>query len=506
MDYYFLVIFFSVVLVIIEDRSYGVIGFLSPLSSRRNYFTHHYSNISVRDLTRLISASSSNSATIYGNYSLRSRSDISDESAPGEKIDHVYFGGKKWTTTDDDNETTEKVPCVPTLDIHSGPLPTRAYVVEGRQEFDAKSTCRIAIAVKLNLVGRDTINDPDEVVRRLQACVDAGFDTFQLHDQGISSLNIVRRMNENTPSYVNTHWSVSMKAPSASTNSNLSPTLEIRQSVLDLVKQTQGDALDSLQVDCSKFKVPAPYDSTLEMIDYLIDLQREGWIRSIGIKGVGLPKLQQDIMTHFGSNIDFQQQEGNLLLPPFSSDFSSPTYRSFRIDNSLASGLLTDIYSNKCRHSKNNLRNSHPSLTNDNKLILNKWASQYQGRHTVSSLTSLSVWQLYQEQIVERLSWIALKHDVSMSAVALRWVLECSDVNTRNDTKDGPIVSSAVADVNFDSKYVYQNPVEFRQVFRFQLDEEDKDMLSRCASYGDDNSRKENKYSEIDLNNNALWL
>jgi len=449
---------------------------------------------------------------------LRSRSDISDESTNDEgveiykvknapkQIDHVNFWGTKWTTADDDNETTEKVPCVPTLDIRSGPLPTRAYFVEGKQEFDAKSTCRIAIAVKLNLVGRDTINDPDEVVKRLQGCVDAGFDTFQLHDQGISSLNIVRRMNENTPSYVNTHWSVSMKARSASTNSNVSRKLEIRQSVLDLVKQTRGDALDSLQVDCSKFKVPVSYDSTLEMIDYLIDLQREGWIRSIGIKGVGLPKLQQDIMTHFGGNIDFQQQEGNLLLPPLSPDFSSSACRSFRIDNSLASGLLTDNYSNKYWHSKNNVRNSHPVLTNDNEHILNKWASQYQGRHTVSSSTSLAAWQLYQKKIVERLSWIALKHDVSMSTVALRWVLECSDVYTGDDTKDGSIVSSAVADVNFDSKYLYQNPVEFRQVFRFQLDEEDKDILSRCSSYEDDNSRKESKYSEIDLKNNALWL
>merc|ERR1712166_1118830 len=110
------------------------------------------------------------------------------------------------------------------------------------------------------------------------ACVDAGLDTFQLHDQETTSLDIIRRMNENTPSYVKTHWSVSMKAPSKFTDSTyLSPKLEIRQNILNLVEQTGSDGLDSLQVDCSSLKLSKHYGSTLDMFDYLTDLQREGW-------------------------------------------------------------------------------------------------------------------------------------------------------------------------------------------------------------------------------------
>ncbi|MGK3750416.1 MAG: hypothetical protein ACI8RD_002715, partial [Bacillariaceae sp.] len=311
---------------------------------------------------------------------------------------------------------------------------------------------------------------------------------------------------------VKTHWSVSMKAPSKFTDSNyLPPKLEIRQNILNLVEQTGSDGLDSLQVDCSSLKLSKHYGSTLDMFDYLIDLQREGWIRSIGIRGVGLPKLQQDIMTHFGDNIDFQQQFGNLLLPPLSTG-SSSTYENFRMDNSLAGGLLTDTYSDNNWRSKNkrignSLRNPHLLLTKDNKLLLKEWASQHQRRQKRSSSTSVPVWKLYQEQVVERLSWIALKHDVSMSAVALRWVLECSGDYTGDNTKEGSIVfSSAVADVIFDSNEMFQNPVlEFRQVFRFQLDEEDKELLSLCTAY-EIPSGEENEYTEIDFNNRALWL
>ena len=508
MTYNFHVISSLLSFFIIIDQLYYGVGFLLPSSSRRHHFSHHYLNHF--SSSNLLSSRNENSNDDEGSPYNEGVEVYEIKSAP-KVIQHVDFWGTKWTSNDDDNETTTKVPCVPTLDTRSGPLPPGAYIMEGKSEFDAKPTCRISIAVKRNLVSRDIMDDPDEVVRRLQACVDAGLDTFQLHDQETTSLDIIRRMNENTPSYVKTHWSVSMKAPSKFTNSNsLSPKLEIRQNILNLVEQTGSDGLDSLQVDCSSLKLSKHYGSTLDMFDYLTDLQREGWIRSIGIRGVGLPKLQQDIMTHFGDSIDFQQQDGNLLLPSLST--GSSTSKNFRMDNSLAGGLLTDTYSDKNWRSKNkrignSLRDPILLLTKDNKLLLKEWASQHQRRQKRSSSTSVPVWKLYQEQVVERLSWIALKHDVSMSAVALRWVLECSGDYKGDNTKEGSVIStSAVADVIFDSNEMFQNPVlEFRQVFRFQLDDEDKELLSLCTAY-EIPSGEEDKYTEIDFDNRALWL
>ena len=437
-----------------------------------------------------------------------------------KKIEFVNFWGTKYSS-DDDNETAQmtdprKVPFVPTFDAHDGPLPPGAYIMEGKPEFDSKPTCRISIDVKSG--NSDIMDDPDEVVRRLQACVDAGFDTFQLHDQKTSSLGIIRRMNENTPSYVNKHWSISMKAPtllSDLNNASLSPKSDIRHSVLDLIEQTGGDALDSLQVDCSKLQASIPYDTTLEMFEHLVDLQREGWIRSIGVRDIASPKLQQDIITHFGDNIDFQQQEGNLLLPPLSSSHCT-SKKYIRMANALAGGLLTDLYSDDRRSRKktsNDLQKPPPFLlTNDNMYLLNDWAARRERQQKPSSSSSTSVvpvWKIYQDHVVEQMSWIALKHDVSMSAVALRWALECGS-GTAGTNEESPIVSSALADVVFDPKEdVFQKPVELRQVFRFQLDEEDKDILSEISSAGehDESSRDEEEYnSEIDFNNRAIWL
>ena len=53
----------------------------------------------------------------------------------------------------------------------------------------------------------------------------------------------------------------------------------------------------------------------------VVELQREGWIRSIGVQSTESEKLRQGITTYFGDYIDFEEREGHLLLPP---DLFSP--------------------------------------------------------------------------------------------------------------------------------------------------------------------------------------
>jgi aryl-alcohol dehydrogenase-like predicted oxidoreductase len=443
------------------------------------------------------------------------RADRHKERQSRKKIQFVNFWGTKLASNDEsvaaDMPDPRHVPFVPTLDAHDGPLPVGAHIMEGKSEFDSKSTCRISIDVKTSNV--EKLDDVDAVVRRLQACVDAGFDTFQLHDQTSNSLGIIRRMNENTPSSINKHWSVGLQIHSVSPDSNhLSTKSDLRQTVLDLIEQTGSDALDSLKVACGNLhrsKSMPSDDSALEMFEHLIDLQREGWIRSIGVRGMESPKFQRDITTYFGDYIDFEEREGSLLLPPPSIDLcSSKNY--MRIADVLGGGLLTDIYSNDRTRRKVTDHSSlrpQPMLTKDNILLLKEWALRRERQNGPSS-TSLPIWKQYQEDVLDQLNWIAMKHGVTISAVSMRWALQCGSTAVDTNLK-APIVSSALADIVVDDPNddMVQKLAELRQVFRFQLDEEDRQILFDLSSSGIDESQSnEQDNLDIDFNNPALWL
>ncbi len=421
------------------------------------------------------------------------------------KIEFVNFWGTKISSIgENDTEMTDPrhVPCVPTLDVRDGPLPRGAYVLEGNQEFDSKSTCRITIDVKTGKI--ESADDANAIIRRLQSCIDAGLDTFRLHDQTAMSLAIIRRMNENTPSYINKHWSVGLKMHSISTDANtLSTKSDLRQTVLGLVEQTGGDALDSLTVDCGRFPSKKPLLSdevVLETFEHLVDLQREGWIRSIGVRGFESEKLRRDVMNYFGDHIDFEEQEGNLLLPP--PDLYKPQ-KNLHMSNALAGGLLTDLYNNDRRRRKIDAPSGPQSLlTRDNMQLLKEWAKRRETQQT-TTLSSGPILKQYQNDVVGQLSWIAMKHDVSISAVALRWTLECS-------TGEGPVVSSALAEIDFDDPRgdFPQKLIELRQVFRFQLDEEDREILSEISPLQIEEKQDfgEEGFPDIDFNNPRLWL
>jgi len=472
---------------------------------------------------------------------------------PQSRIEFSNFWGTKYAADDESNDP-RNVPFVPSLDPHDGPLPPGAYMLEGKPEFDAKPTCRITVSVRSGNVDRNIADDPDEVVRKLQTCLDAGFDTFQLHDQSSRSLDIVRRMNEDTPSYIQKHWSVSIRAASMmpsspddfANNGSSSGKSDLRHSVLDLIEQTGSDALDSLQIDCTNAHIKTSYDMTLELFEHLVDLQREGWIRSIGLRGTeSSPRLQHDIMNYFGENIDFHQEEGSLMVPPsFSSGglfLPKKQNANVRMSNALAGGLLTDLYNSDKYRRLGKYGSRHapqakpraPLLTNENMKLLNQWASRRKLEQG-STNSNLPVLKQYQEHIVDQLSWIAMKHDVSITAVALRWALQCGGCivgkSAKKNLENSVIISSAIADVVFDGPSTndlpFRKPTELRQVFRFQLDEEDTAILSEIASIESEEDEDEDEangdydydydydfnnqdgggYPKIDFDNPKFWL
>jgi aryl-alcohol dehydrogenase-like predicted oxidoreductase len=74
-------------------------------------------------------------------------------------------------------------------------------------------------------------------------------------------------------------------------------------------------------------------------------------------------------------------------------------------------------------------------------------------------------WKAYQEHMMDTLSDIALKHRVSVTSVSLRWVMQLEHVAT------------VVVPICKDN----DEPERLRQVFRFELDEDDLDRLWKAT-------------------------
>jgi hypothetical protein len=135
------------------------------------------------------------------------------------RIEHADFWGTQISTTGIMDATNRRaihnIPVVETLDLYDGPLPPGAYLLDGKPQFDPKRTCRISLNVHLknndnnHRKGDHNSNnmDPMEMVRYLQSCIDAGFQTFELQEKTSQSMNLTATLRRNTPSYVETHWS-----------------------------------------------------------------------------------------------------------------------------------------------------------------------------------------------------------------------------------------------------------------------------------------------------------
>ncbi|KAG7371408.1 aldo/keto reductase family protein [Nitzschia inconspicua] len=484
-------------LVLLVIHLYSVSNSVNCLSLSSSFHSPRPSSTSSisHPLSSRLTSQSSSRKNRQTNENLSSSSRLPPPLDVPQKIEFVNFWGTKVTSEDVDgssdgpNVDPRMIPCDETLDLYDGPLPPGAYLVDGKSTFDPKRTCRVSLSLNLSNNNKER-TDPIELIKRLQSCVDAGFQTFELQQQTRQGLEWIGTMRQQTPSYVETHWSLRYQVPTNLVSSTNKQQREIRQSVLSLLQQSKmGDAIDSLQL---VYNPQSPY--TLDTLDCLVELQREGLVRSIGLQGnqqqqMPLPRflLQQIQAADMIRSIDFIKQAGNLLLPPPSSTLSAvfdrmmddTRYDCFPhlwMEDALASTLLTA------------LDDPQKLLPLDEKL-LREWANRhdrFDNPNVVSSQAALrDLWGRYQGQVVEKLRWIALKYRVTPTAVALRWILE-EGASTIDDTSKhvgrcSPIVvSSAMMNCDLTSYAFDENgrvPVEWRMVFRFQLDEEDWTML-----------------------------
>ena len=494
------------------------------------------------------------------------------------QIEVVSFGSSIGSHKNDDDSTTQQergeamlrtIPCVPTLDLYDGPLPTPgSYVVDGNPSNDPKQTCRIGISVnygdidskkKSSVVGRGSSSssssssssttrsvDVKGIVDQLHHCIDCGFNTFQFPTQrhgeagaaavttNNSDLHLLRLFNQRTPSWISRHWALTLDISSYCTATGSSSTLSanIRHDVVDLLQRSSSDAIDSLQIMSDDVR---PSDAVgesgressryiVDVIDQLLELQREGLIRSIATRYIH-PSVVDRINTELGIGsskvIDHQQHDCNLILPA-----PSTAQDNLWFSNPLASGLLSEVYNTNLRWRKSKSRavcfNPHQTE------LLQRWWSIRDERHTPDlhtprKLNKAAAYNHFQSQVLDRLSWIALKHQVSMEAIAIRWSLECGD------SRSECFVSSVIIDGIFShGDNDRDQTTDLRRVFTFKLDDEDKELLGRCSAhyggsthtqgstkmeyplleYTNDGSNKDDDddYPEIDFTNPSLWL
>lgn len=420
----------------------------------------------------------------------------------------------------DDNNSgmLPPVPTVPTLD-RDGPLPPAAYVKLGNPLNDLKDICRLSVA--LNLLKRNS--GPDEqlietsdMIRSMQGFIDSGLTSFQIKSspkylKSWAEENVYGRLRRETPASVmeRCQLTVPLFTPPKESVGVVSA-ISIRETFLESLSRIGGDSLDNVQL---QYQQGSPYH--LDVLDCVEDMKREGLVRSVS--GRNLPNELLRLADSCGFHLDSNQIDFNLLDTTAydmerrltCDDLNTPLL----VSSPLAGGLLT-----RCglKHEPNTWQ-LRPEEAFHIKETLPKWAE----RHGGASSSPSSVWSSFQSILMETLRDIALKHRVSVGSVNLRWSLQHEHIA-------GSVVTCRLCQKEGDSGRPRKpRSQELREVFTFDLDEEDMTRLwesSNTPPSSDepdaDDFRREmfeeengffqtpqnEEHSPIDFSKRKLWL
>lgn len=391
----------------------------------------------------------------------------SSSTGPNARVDFVDFWGSHFRTDHDDKLA---LPVDPSMDRRDGPLPPGAYQIQGKPEFDPKPACRIALSIdwmQRNSRFERMPLEADEVVRQVQQCIDAGFQTFQLRQDGKKSSNNgnIGRIIQETPKFVDMHWVVRLDLPRVVT-----PSI-VRESVFNLLAEIRSDSIDSLLVPFHPGILPQYH---LEVLDVLHDMQRDGYIRSVGVED--WPESLSKQARSCGFIIDTQQQEGNLLLPPLRSLEECETADWWT--NPLAHNFLSE--------NLNFLADRTPPVHVKGWNIVQRWYTikqqkRYGKQVTSESIKSPEMWKAFQQEVRGPLRHLAWKHEVSIAAIVLRWSLQ-EDITTKDQVMLASSVVYPLFLVEEPGEQVARQARDLRDVFRFQLDDEDLEILEKVMA------------------------
>lgn len=477
-----------------------------------------------------------------GRNKIKSFSPLSSTAAPDDPF--LIIPAKKdksnestfWTSIVRKDETEidrRTLPCVPTLD-RNGPLPLGAYTVHGDGKaytnFSpfAKASCCIETAVDLTFQEIDQA-DAGTIVAGLHRFIDAGLNTFQLaparvlpsghqvkqqqqnspYDTEIQEWgeeNVFGRLRSQTPASVinDCHFTVPLHVSRVDDAVGSNTCLSIRRSILSSLSRTGGEIIDRVQLRLPKStdgNVPCiPRLYFLDILDGLQELQREGLIGSVSACSLP-PDLLMFATRDCGFSLTSNQRVTNLLSPP-PSEYEASLYSNSRNGNShayasliasspLAGGLLTQNYYMDKESQGRKMLLTKP-LENNQFALLQDWAKRWhdstkdsKSKDSTRALTTSAaismqaqtptILRTFQAVVLSTLNEIARKHQVSIASVVLRWTLQLD------------FISSTVVSCRFPQiMHAGRKPreQELRQVFTFQLDEDDMERISELAGQG----------------------
>lgn len=397
------------------------------------------------------------------------------ESPQSEKAKSSYSNFWYSTQTNQGaDDKREDLPCVPTLD-KDGPLPSGAYILHGNPKYESKQTCRISIAMDMP----ETLQDPSLSVRNLQRCIDSGLTSFQIkhdHRQIWTEENIYGKLFRETPAFVTNDCRVSVPLHVPDRNFASSA---VRNTVLSSLDRLGIDALDDIQLHYNKF---SPY--YLEVMDVLVEMQRDGWIR--GISGMALPPNLVRKLHDSGFALDSVQHDTNLLQTKavyrdldqqwLLHDLGLPLTAS----GPLLGGLLTSRFLSAAQYRQRPLPIPQSQMSMAQRRhwrgVVLPWAQSRLSSSQPSNSNSKDAWHAYQNVLLSKLDHLALKYRVSIASIVLRWLLQ-------NDDCDSVIISSRCGntDQHLDDDVPFLRPSQWRQVFTFALDDEDMESLWELA-------------------------
>ena len=286
----------------------------------------------------------------------------------------------------------------------------------------------------------------NKALAEMKHCADEGFTTFDLADHYGPSEDYVGQFSKGRYSDPTskscqffTKW---VPMPMAITKQKATEAIDLS------LKRMSTDQLDLLQFHWWDYKNKYYYDA----MDHLVALKDEGKIRNLGLTNFdtehlaelvdrGVPLVSNQVAF---SIIDTRPQKKM-------AQFCTEKGIKLLCYGTLMGGFVSSEWLNQPQPARE-------SLTNVSLRKYLPWIMYWGG------------WDLFQEMLAV-LDVIAKKHDVSISNVALRWVL------------DQPAVGGAIVGVRFGLK---EHVADNRRVFSFTLDDNDRSAIAAVQDKGRD--------------------
>jgi aryl-alcohol dehydrogenase-like predicted oxidoreductase len=226
-------------------------------------------------------------------------------------------------------------------------------------------------------------------------------------------------------------------------------TREVVKREIDVSRKRMGiDSLDMLQFHWWDYQDK----NYLKAIEYLDELREEGIISTLGLTNFDTNHLKEFIDT--GIKIISNQVQYSLidrrpeqLMVPF-CELSNIKLLAY---GTLCGGLLSKRYLGKSEPTASQL---YTASLHKYKNMIDRWGD----------------WQLFQE-LLQTLNIIALKYDVSIANVAVRYVLE------------NPVIGGAIIGVRLGiSEHIEENS----RIFNFSLNQDDLNQINAVLSKSND--------------------